>query len=229
LVAGDPLDDYVNSVFGNTFVKVTVSAGKETREALNTAVELFVKLIEEMPSATFELARPHRRVMSDFEWSLQLKDVEASRQFLDELALFGRLSQENMLFLSVRRLAALELWDELLELNGLEDMLRLRMPMGVVHAVVRAVNHEILTLEDKVERQRRLGEVKLESLGSLRIGQDGAAPPDVADAFKLLRSELGFDDQNEVSSTETPTVDVPVTTEVETVAEKEDPVGEPVF
>jgi hypothetical protein len=79
-----------------------------------------------------------------------------------------------------------------------------------------------------VERQRRLGEVKLESLGSLRIGQDGAAPPDVADAFKLLRSELGFDDQNEVSSTETPTVDVPVTTEVETVAEEEDPVGEPV-
>lgn len=228
LITGDPFDDHVTSIFGNTFVKVTVSGESETREASNTAVKLFAKLIEEMPSATFELARPHRRVMSDFEWSLQLKDVEASRQFLDELALFGRLSQENMLFLSVRRLAALDLWDELLDLNGLEDMLRLRLPIGVVHAVVRAVNHEILTLEDKVERQRRLGAVKLESLGSLRIGQDGAAPPDVADAFKLLRSELGFDDQDEVTSTETPTVDVAVTTEIRTISEKEDPADEPV-
>ena len=33
LITGDPFDDHVNSIFGNTFVKVTVSAGKETREA----------------------------------------------------------------------------------------------------------------------------------------------------------------------------------------------------
>jgi hypothetical protein len=201
LMDEDPFDALVGSLFGENAIKVTVGGDTVVRTSVNTAVGFLVDLLEKMPPASFELARPPHRVMSDFEWSLQFGGIEASRRLLQELELFGRLSQENILFLTVRCLAAHEQWHELLHLDGLGDMLRLRMPLGVVHAVIRAVDHEILSIGDEDERTRRLAAEELAALGSLRIGSIEVTPPDVVQAINRLRRALELDDSSGGEST----------------------------
>jgi hypothetical protein len=194
LITGDHFDSYVESLFGDSFLKVTVGTNQVVRKCVNTAIGELADLLTQMPTSSFDLTRPLQRVLSDFEWSLQMRDAEASRHFLEEISTNGRLSQENILFLRVRRLAVFELWAELLALEELGDLLRLRMPNGILFAVIRAVDQEILCIEDDDERSCRLASERLSALSSLKIGQENDAPSDVRKAFHRLRRSFGLED-----------------------------------
>jgi hypothetical protein len=78
-------------------------------------------------------------VLRDFEFAILAQDGGAASECIAELRSTGRLGATNLLFLEVRRLAALQQWAAILALPELDSLLVMNRPRRVTEALIRAV------------------------------------------------------------------------------------------
>lgn len=112
------------------------------RDLLNAARErllLLTRLRDERPVRTARRLRAAGRVLRDFEYALIARDGQATAECIEELRLAGQLGATNLLFLEVRRLAALGEWNAILVLPELGSLLAMPRPRRVTEAMIRAV------------------------------------------------------------------------------------------
>jgi hypothetical protein len=112
------------------------------RALLNAARErllLLTRLRDERPVRSARRLRAAGRVLRDFEYALIARDGQASAECIEELRTAGQLGATNLLFLEVRRLAALGQWNAILVLPELGSLLAIARPRRVTEAVIRAL------------------------------------------------------------------------------------------
>jgi len=112
------------------------------RDLFNAARErllLLMRLRDERPVRNARRLRAAGRVLREFEYALMAKDGQATAQCIEELRTSGQLGATNLLFLEVRRLAALGQWNAILVLPELGSLLVMARPRRVTEALIRAV------------------------------------------------------------------------------------------
>jgi hypothetical protein len=92
--------------------------------------------------ATPRPVRPsHVDLLRDFRLALLQRHGRLAEQLLDEIRLTGRLSAENIRFLTVELLGRLHRWRELRDLPYVTELLRARRPRAVNEILIEAVWH----------------------------------------------------------------------------------------
>jgi hypothetical protein len=112
------------------------------RDLLNAARERLLTLIrlrDERPPRAARHPRAVGRILRDFEYGLIAGDAETTAGCIHELRAAGQLGATNLLFLEVRRLAALGQWAAILALPELTSLLTMPRPRRVTEALMRAV------------------------------------------------------------------------------------------
>ncbi len=142
----DPADDVDAAVLercGTSAFRLEIpddSLIDAARERLN----LMRRLRSERPTRSGQRIRATGRILRDFEYALLAKDSESASACIAELRATGRLGAANLLFLEVRRLAALGLWSAILTLPDLPSLLGMHRPRRVTEALVQAVYRALL-------------------------------------------------------------------------------------
>ena len=113
---------------------IDVEAGHEV-DVCNQ-VSLLAQVHAAKPLGGRVVRRTLDAALRDFDVALQVRDAEGSDALLSELTSLGA---HNLLFLRVRRLAALERWQELLALPHLATVLAARRPQAVTRDLLRAI------------------------------------------------------------------------------------------
>ena len=108
-------------------------------ETARNRLLLLIRLRNERPRRHASLVRPSGRILRDFEYALLGRDGNAASECIRELDASGRLTTANLLFLRIRRFAALDNWSEILALPELNSILLLPRPRRVTEDLVRAV------------------------------------------------------------------------------------------
>jgi hypothetical protein len=99
---------------------------------------MLTRLRDERPARTPRHPRAVGRVLRDFEYGLMAADGEATVGCILELRTAGQLSATNLLFLEVRRLAALRQWNAILALPEFGALLTMPRPRRVTEALIQA-------------------------------------------------------------------------------------------
>jgi hypothetical protein len=108
-------------------------------EAARGRLRLLLRLRGERPARHGKRVRATGRVLRDFEYSLVACDGDTAADCIAELRGVGGLDATSLLFLEVRRHAALGQWQTLLALPEMGSLLRLRRPRRVTEAIIQAV------------------------------------------------------------------------------------------
>ena len=125
--------------------------GANTREGARdvwNALELMRKTWGRRTKRGFEVLRPKGRVLRDFYMALQAGNATSAEQHLAYLEAHTYLDAHNLLFLRIQLCATFVLWQDILNLPGLPDILQMRRPLSVTQAVIQAVyNEELASFE----------------------------------------------------------------------------------
>lgn len=108
-------------------------------ETARSRLLLLIRLRNERPKRHASLVRPSGRILRDFEYALLARDGNAALECIRELDASGRLTTANLVFLRIRRFAALGDWTEILALPELNSILLLPRPRRVTEDLIRAV------------------------------------------------------------------------------------------
>ncbi len=110
---------------------------------------LLKRRIEELsPTIVYEKPRVTGRVLRDFYMNLQAGQRDKAKECLQYLKENNRLDPLNLAFLKVQFHAELNQWDELLEISELNELLKIRRPLAVTRALIKAVyKNELLEFE----------------------------------------------------------------------------------
>lgn len=133
----DPVESAVLDLVGpaTTFVVRPLPAtSRPTFEALSRLVRLLIGTPLRKPT----LARPVGRMLLEFELALESGEVEQSARLLQEIETLGGISNENVGFLHIRRLARLGQNDRLLSHGSLPTLVYAEPPLLVREAVLGA-------------------------------------------------------------------------------------------
>jgi hypothetical protein len=134
----DGVEAAVLSRCGSTAFRLEVPQ-RELFDAARERLLLLTRLRDERPVRTARRFRAAGRVLRDFEYALIGNDVQATAECLEELRTSSQLGATNLLFLEVRRLAALGQWNAILVLPELGSLLAMSRPRRVTEALIRAV------------------------------------------------------------------------------------------
>ena len=146
--------------------RVAPSARADVRSAVRALMELIVA----QPPRKARIRLPIGRLLGDFEDACAAGAEQAARAAYANLAADHRISAANRLFLQVQLLAALEQWDEMESMTGLQEVLRLDRPTLASDALARlALRHLTtpLTAADFTPVAGRFGAL-VPSVGSIR-------------------------------------------------------------
>lgn len=186
----DPMDAAVLDFTGGHALKFTAPSDRESGSALFRALELMRGVQQRRPVHATGVPRPTGRVLRDFFISLQAGDRGSAERHLRYLGDEFRLDPVNLLFLRVQALAELGDWEGVLTSRDLPDLIRMRRPVAVTHALLKAVyRHELARFEydddatGAVEHFRSLVYPRYGALFSSRSGLHSA---DVLKAFMLF-------------------------------------------
>jgi hypothetical protein len=102
-------------------------------------LSLLLRLRENRPLRHARGVRATGRVLRDFEYAVQAGEGTTAAECIRELRATGRLDAANLLFLEVRRLAALQNWPAVLETPELRVLLEILRPRRVTEVLIRAV------------------------------------------------------------------------------------------
>ena len=136
----DPIDAAVIDNYGSNVFKFGIP-NRDLFEVARERLRLLMQLRAERPPRTSLVPRAVGRVLRDFEYALLARDLSTAGDLINELQSAGHLDAINLLFLEVRRLAAGEAWSQMLDLPGLDPLLRTRRPRRVTEAIISAVYH----------------------------------------------------------------------------------------
>lgn len=122
---------------------------KDQRKAVLERLTEMRELWRRRPNRPTIRFRPTGRILLDFGLAEERRDDEAMRALEAELTSQQRLEARNLLFLEIRRLAAMERWGDIVHHRRLDELLALRRPRRINEAFVRAVYRQYLrTAED---------------------------------------------------------------------------------
>lgn len=130
---GDPVEEAVLKLTGGTVLRFDNGPG------FWKALELMRKVKENKPLLAAAEIRPVGRVLRDFYMSLRAGDRGWAENNLDYLKEKYLLDANNLMFLRVQMLAEFQCWDELLELKDLPDLIKMRRPLQVTSAIIKAI------------------------------------------------------------------------------------------
>lgn len=182
----DPIDQVVRGVTHGRAYRFQGSDPKATWAAL----ERMRKVLEQAGSREYTTPAPVGRILRDFHMAVRAgleSDADATLTLLrDQYHLDGL----NLLFLRVELLASFARWQTLLELPELPDLLRLRKPVAVTEALLRAVYRchliQFESLSNPEDAIRAFASVVLPQFGSLLANRTGMRSAEAAKCFMLL-------------------------------------------
>ena len=134
----DRIDAAVLANYGVNAFKVEIP-DRTLLEPARQRLRLLMQLRQDRPLRASVVPRAVGRVLRDFEYSLAASDVGVARELIQELRRAGHLDAINLLLLEVRRLATGRAWAEIIDLPGLDALLRIRRPRRVTEAIISAV------------------------------------------------------------------------------------------
>ena len=140
---GDPVEAAVLERCGANAFRLEVPEPQLVPVA-RERLQLLVHLRAERPQRHAKQPRATGRILRDFEYALLTGDGTTAAELIAELRTSGRLDAVNLLFLEVRRLAALGSWEATLELPELGALLGMRRPRRVSQVLIHAVYAEWL-------------------------------------------------------------------------------------
>lgn len=182
----DPIDQVVQELTHGRAYRFQGSDPK----AIWTALERMRKVIEQAGPREHAAPAPVGRVLRDFHMAIRAgleSDATATLTLLrDEYHLDGL----NLLFLRVELLASFSRWQTLLDLPDLPDLLRLRKPVAVTEALLRAVYHcylvEFESSSSPEDSVQAFESNVLPRFGSLVANRSGMRSSEAAKSFMLL-------------------------------------------
>jgi hypothetical protein len=169
--------------------------GPDIDKKVTKALTLLRTSWEQRKGRQREAPRPTNAVLRDFYLALgagHRASAEAHLRFLQE---HFRLDALNLLFLRVQLLAGLGGPAELLSIQGLEELLRVRRPLPVTWALITALyQRDIAPLEatgDTAGAAALFNERILPEFGGLYEKRAGSLQPEVVKSFMLLAIARG--------------------------------------
>jgi NADH:ubiquinone oxidoreductase subunit len=154
------------------------------------ALELMRQVLDRRVLQPYQTPRATGRVLRDFYMALQACDRPAAEVELNYLQVHNRLDPLNLLFLRVRMLSELEVWEELLALPELADLLGSRRPYGVTQALIRAVYQQELYRFEVTRAVQSAVTYFHESIlplyGNLYTSRANSHQPETVKSFMLL-------------------------------------------
>src|SRR5262249_53323646 len=138
LDASDSVESAVLDRCGANAFRVEVP-DRELFNAARGRLRLLIRLRDERPVRHARRIRATGRVLRDFEYALLTRDGKVASECIAELQTTGRLGATNVLFLEVRRLAALGQDAAVLAMPEFDSLLAMPRPRRVTEALIRAV------------------------------------------------------------------------------------------
>ncbi len=133
----DPIDQTVDDLTAGRAYKFQGADPSEIWRALGR----MRKVWERRGTRERATPAPVGRVLRDFYMALNAGDTSAAEAALTDLREHYHLDGVNLLYLRVQLLASFRRWANLLALPEIPDLLRLRRPVAVTEAMLRAVYH----------------------------------------------------------------------------------------
>jgi hypothetical protein len=185
----DPVDRAVLELTGGNAFRFEVIPASSIPD-VRDAISLMRRIWLERPFQDTAIPRPTGRILRDLEMALEAGNAEDSMARIEELRAGGRLTAQNTAFLKIRRLAALNLWGELLALPEIITVLSLRRPVRVSEALIRAVYRvELASFEaegNAVGALDHFRRVALPKYSPLYKSRSLMTAPEVLKSFMLL-------------------------------------------
>ena len=132
------VENALSEVFSNPLFTIT---GHTVTDVINIRrkLSLYQSLVIRRPSIKRNIARPFGIIRGEFDRALLAGNEKDARSFLGEMKKTGRLNSENLIFLEVRLLAGLGLWQQIvLKDNLLRDLADFPLPPKVIQDVSEA-------------------------------------------------------------------------------------------
>ncbi|HKR14511.1 MAG TPA: protein DpdD [Pyrinomonadaceae bacterium] len=181
----DPVEASVLDWTGGAAFKIEGDAS-----AVWEAIERMRVAWESRVARIFEKPRPTGRVLRDFYMAIRAGNRKSAEIELLYLQNHYRLDSLNLLFLKVYLLTELGSADELLNLNELPLLLRVRRPNDVTWALIDAVYRKELAPYEvqntPASAVMHFHEVVLPKYGNLYSARAGGTKPSVVKSFILL-------------------------------------------
>lgn len=130
----DPRERVLEEVFGE---KVVRFFGK-TRNIWD-GLELMREIWDEKPEIEEYQVKSIGRVLRDFFMAIQTKNRGNAEKHLEYLKEHALLDGKNISFLRIQMLSGLSLWEEILDSKELPNIIRIRKPLSVKHAIMKAI------------------------------------------------------------------------------------------
>ena len=123
----------------------------ETGEELLPAIELLVTVRSKQPPVNRNVVEPIQFLMRELYLAFHNRNAEASRDLLRRVEATGRLSERNLRFLRVERLARLEQWNELEQLQEFDSLAVVQRPRRISEHLLEAIWYARLSSGDVSE------------------------------------------------------------------------------
>ena len=189
LDADDPIESAVADFTGGKALRFSTTP--ELKRDVWESLELMRHVLDRKPKIDKAECVPRNRLLRDFFMALSNYSRATAQETLERLRAGGMLDAKNQLFLTVQLLETFEDWSQLLKLRELSDLLRMRRPLSVTHALIRAVyQQELSTLEQENDfegAQQHFGESVIAEYASLFATHGGLLRSrDAVKAFALF-------------------------------------------
>lgn len=181
----DPVDVAVQNITGGyTFTFFGNNNG--TWKAL----QMLKKIKERSPALTREQPRVTGRVLRDFYMALQAGQRDAAEDCLRYLKDNHHLDPLNLTFLRVQLYTELGRWTELLYLPQMPELIKIRRPLAVTRALIKAVYIEELSQFERdcrpIEGVEHFKNQVFPLYSGLFTARSGLKEPEILKSFMML-------------------------------------------
>lgn len=190
LDTSDPIDAAVRVVTGGLAYKFRGEPSAGGAKAVWTALERLRGVWSRRPTGASARSWAVGRILREFYMSLLAGSEDAARTQLEKLRDHPQFDGLNWVYLRIQLLSAFGRSDEILRLQELPDLLRLRRPVAVTEAVVGAVyQEELQRFEDGADPRGALSHFRssvMPRYAGLYLGRDAMRSPAARKSFMLL-------------------------------------------
>lgn len=190
LDGSDPIDAAVTEVTGGLAYKFRGEPSAGGAKAVWAALERLRGVWSRRPAGASSRSWAVGRILREFYMSLLAGSEDAARTQLEELRDHPQFDGLNWVYLRIQLLSAFGRSDEILRLQELPDLLRLRRPVAVTEAVVGAVyREELQRFEDGADPRGALSHFRslvMPRYAGLYVGRDAMRSPAARKSFMLL-------------------------------------------
>jgi hypothetical protein len=134
----DPVDLLCKKEFGTLVFQLTVKK-RDDRAQVRRLLTKLVDFLDRQSTRSFTHVKPIGRLLRDLEMAIVANNEVTAWSTYSDIRNRGRLSATNLAFLQVRIHSAFELWDKIVLLPNLNDLLNIRRPKQISEQIARAV------------------------------------------------------------------------------------------